>query len=62
MTLWTDDFDEASIEFGKQVRARAAEYVRSGQAAPFEAIDLARKAIMQERRAQSGLPPLEKAP
>lgn len=45
-----DQFEEETDRFEREVRALAADLVRAGRAAPFEAIDKARKQIMTERQ------------
>ena len=48
--FFKDAFDKEIEQFSREVRARAAELVRMGVAAPFDAIDKARSEIMQRRR------------
>lgn len=45
-----DEFDNEADRFHLAVRNRAAQLVRDGLYAPYEAIDKAREQIMQERR------------
>jgi hypothetical protein len=49
------NFEDESQSFGSAVKARAAVLVRDGHAAPYEAIDIARRQIMAERKAAARL-------
>jgi len=49
------DFESESRSFEAAVKARAAILVRDGYAAPYEAIDKARRQIMRERQAAASM-------